>query len=143
MRVLLGMVLIISVVFAFGCSDLPPSPSPIDITNENPITINLGQPGPNAPPGTSQSNISLRLDPPAITNVEVGSNVNVRVIATNKQTGDEVNSGSISVDIANSDIIALVGIVERTVQFNMRGSGSTVVLISAREQQIQLPVQVN
>jgi len=136
MRYLLA-VLVAAVTF--GCD----RPSPVTQTTFNLTQNQLGagaEPVTGPTDSVNPQNI-MRLEPSSV-NMNVGQNVNVRVVISTP-AGNEIPTESLQVAIADSSVAALTQIDGRTLQLRGTSVGVTSALIMANGLTSSLIITVN
>ncbi len=113
-------------------------------TTPGAVDVNIQQPtaaptDTSTGPGTADTG-TINLEPRAIS-VEVGKNVNVKVVIKDGN-GQEVPSENISVNIIDKTILSLVEIDGRIIAFEGVSAGVTSVIISASGLQTSLVATV-
>lgn len=116
-------------------------------TTPSSIDVNIETPAPTTSVGTgndptpSPTDCRLELEPPSPLSVEVGKNVNTKVVTFNS-SGAEIQTENISVNVANPAIATLTQIDGRFVMFGGESVGQTTAIISTSCAQTSVVINV-
>ena len=131
-------VLSMSAILTLACTEVTQTvgPTTVETAGQSP---EASKPAPTIAPASPSSG-TVSLDPDSIT-VAVGVTAHVKVVVTDA-AGAEVDSGSITVSVADASVLRYTGVDARTVSFLGVRAGATSVSISASGLQASLVATV-